>query len=105
MSYLLYSLSKTLLSLHQAFACFKSIKNENIEDYRPWLKYWTVFGVFSLSEQLLDFVFHFVPFYYLLKLISLLVFVSPLTSGSEVVFQLILKPLLSRREVLIEEKT
>ena len=69
------------------------------------MKYWTVFGVFSLSEQLLDFVFHFVPFYYLLKLISLLVFVSPLTSGSEVVFQLILKPLLSKREVLIEEQT
>ena len=54
---------------------------------------------------MLDFVFHFVPFYYLLKLISLLVFVSPLTSGSEVVFQLILKPLLSKREVLIEEQT
>ena len=54
---------------------------------------------------MLDFVFHFVPFYYLLKLISLLVFVSPLTSGSEVVFQLILKPLLSEREVLIEEQT
>ena len=120
MSSILFSVSKTLLALHQSFACFKSIKNENFEvslemifdkltvyvqDYRSWLKYWTVFGVFSLCELLLDLVMDFVPFYHLLKLLTLLVFVSPLTSGYEVVFQCVVKPLLSQRENLIEEQT
>ena len=76
----------------------------SLQDYRPWLKYWTVFGVFSLSEQLLDLLFDFVPFYYLLKLTSLFLFVSPLTTGSEVVFQLLVVPLLSEREDLIENQ-
>ena len=68
------------------------------------MKYWTVFGVFSLSELVLDLVLDFLPFYYLLKLLLLIVFVSPLTSGSEVVFQLVVRPLLSQREEFIEEQ-
>ena len=76
-----------------------------VQDYRSWLKYWTVFGVFSLCELLLDLVMDFVPFYHLLKLLTLLIFVSPLTSGYEVVFQCVVKPILSQRENLIEEQT
>ena len=121
MSSVLYSAVKTLLSLYQSFACFKAIKNEdtevwigaisdincetfNFQDYRKWLKYWTVFGVFSLSELVLDLLLDFLPFYFLLKLLLLIIFVSPLTSGSEVVFQVVVSPLLSQREAFIEEQ-
>ena len=69
------------------------------------MKYWTVYGVFSLSELVLDLLLDFLPFYYLLKLLLLIIFVSPLTSGSEVVFQLVVRPLLSQREEFIEEQT
>ena len=68
------------------------------------MKYWTVFGVFSLSELVLDLLLDFLPFYFLLKLLLLIIFVSPLTSGSEVVFQVVLSPLLSQRETFIEEQ-
>ena len=121
MSSVLYSAVKTLLSLYQSFACFKAIKNEDTEvrigaisdingeifsfqDYRKWLKYWTVYGVFSLSELVLDLLLDFLPFYFLLKLLLLIIFVSPLTSGSEVVFQVVVSPLLSQRETFIEEQ-
>ena len=68
------------------------------------MKYWTVFGVFSISELVLDLLLEFLPFYFLLKLLLLLLFVSPLTSGSEVVFQLVVRPILSQREEFIEEQ-
>ena len=68
------------------------------------MKYWTVYGVFSLSELVLDLLLDFLPFYFLLKLLLLIIFVSPLTSGSEVVFQVVVSPLLSQRETFIEEQ-
>ena len=68
------------------------------------MEYWTVYGVFSISELYLDLLFDFLPFYHLTKLLLLLLFLSPLTSGSEVVFHSVVRPVLYHRERHIEEQ-
>ena len=66
------------------------------------LKYWTVYGIFNLSETILDIILEASEFLLFLKCVFLLLFVSPLTSGYLFVFGRVIQPFLIKREETIE---
>ena len=72
------------------------------QEYPRQVRYWTVYGVFSVAELLLDILLDPVPFYSLLKCAIVILFVCPLSPGYEVIFQCVIQPTLVKRESIIE---
>ena len=67
------------------------------------LKYWTVYGMFRVTEIVLDVLLESSHFLLLVKGLFLLLFVSPLTSGYLFVFGRVIQPFLIKREETIEK--
>ncbi|KAF9920656.1 receptor accessory protein 4 [Linnemannia zychae] len=85
-------------SLYPAYASFKAIHTRNNTRLTAWLMYWTVMGMFSAVEFVLDtFIFWF-PFYYEIKMLFILWMILPQTQGSIYIYQAIVDPYLSNHE-------
>jgi len=100
---LFYMCIKIVFSaLYPAYLTFKTIKYEDKMEYPRQVRYWTVYGVFSVAELLLDILLDPVPFYSLFKCAIVILFVCPLSPGYEVIFQCVIRPTLVKRERIIE---
>ena len=117
---LFYMCIKIVFSaLYPAYLTFKTIKYEDkmvrimdeykyfvhivqSQEYPRQVRYWTVYGVFSVAELLLDILLDPVPFYSLFKCAIVILFVCPLSPGYEVIFQCVIQPTLVKRERIIE---
>ena len=67
--------------------------------------FWSIYGVYTFIETIFDIIFDQLPFFCLLKIVIVLSFVSPITSGYQVVFARFLRPMLEKREHFIETQT
>ncbi|KAG0275165.1 receptor accessory protein 4 [Linnemannia exigua] len=89
-------------SLYPAYASYKAIRTRDNNRLTAWLMYWTVMGMFSVAEFVLDtFVFWF-PFYYEIKMLFVLWMILPQTQGSIYIYQAIVDPYLSKHEKEID---
>ncbi|KAF9142289.1 receptor accessory protein 4 [Linnemannia schmuckeri] len=89
--------------LYPAYASFKAIHTHDSNRLTAWLMYWTVMGMFSVVEFILDtFVFWF-PFYYEIKMLFVLWMILPQTQGSIYIYQAIVEPYLLKHEKEIDQ--
>ncbi|KAF9209825.1 receptor accessory protein 4 [Haplosporangium sp. Z 27] len=88
---------------YPAYASYKAINSRNNTRLTAWLMYWTVMGLFTLVEFVLDtFIFWF-PFYYEIKLAFVLWMILPQTQGSIYLYQAFVDPYLSQHEHDIDQ--
>lgn len=88
--------------LYPAWMSFRAIESPGTEDDKLWLTYWVVYGAFSIVEYFVDFILFWVPFYYLLKFCFLLYLGLPCFKGAEVVYNVIVRPLLLEHQEPID---
>ncbi|KAJ0010540.1 hypothetical protein Pint_34584 [Pistacia integerrima] len=50
-----------------AYSTFKAIENDNRDEQRRWLLYWTVYGSFRAAEVFADKILYWFPLYYHVK--------------------------------------
>jgi len=106
MSYVVYTCVKYFFSsLYSSFLTFKTLKCGLEKEYIRWMLYWTVYGFYSVVESLVDLLLEDVPFYYLLKLFLLVIFLNPHSSGHTLLYKRFIAPLLKNRESEIETNT
>ncbi|KAG0040617.1 receptor accessory protein 4 [Podila clonocystis] len=89
--------------VYPAYASFKAINTRDNNRLTAWLMYWSVMGLFSIAEFVLDtFIFWF-PFYYEIKLLFVLWMILPQTQGSIYLYQAFVDPYLSQHEHEIDQ--
>ena len=82
--------------VYPMYATIKTIENPGKEDELDWLIYWVVFATICVIENFIDFFIYFIPFYYPLKVSFLLWCMLERFKGSKVVYDLLIKPLMSK---------
>nr|ACO14585.1 Receptor expression-enhancing protein 5 [Caligus clemensi] len=65
-----------------AYFTVQSMESENRDDAWPWLRYWTVYALFSSIEAIIDLFGGFLPFYWLFKTLFILWLMPPMDGGS-----------------------
>jgi receptor expression-enhancing protein 5/6 len=80
-----------------AYRSYKALEYHDGQVHH-YLKYWIVFGVFSLIEFWVDIVLFWIPFYNELKLGMLVWLQLPQTSGAVAVYDRVIKPLVNQHE-------
>jgi len=90
-------------SLYPAYSSFKTIRSANVKHYVRWMMYWTVFALFSAAEHVADMFICWLPFYYEIKVLLVLWLMSSYTRGASHVYRKVLHPLLTRREIAIDQ--
>ena len=68
--------------LYPAYASFKSLRNNNPEEYVQYLVYWLVYAGYLVFEHLADILLFWLPFYYETKVLLVLWLVLPQTQVS-----------------------
>jgi receptor expression-enhancing protein 5/6 len=102
--------------MYPTYKSFKALRNNgrqiqndeegcvrNFEDDVQWLTYWVAFGFLSLVETLLGFALHWIPFYFILKLIMLVAMMHPELRIAGVFYRIVVGPLFERWEPSIDE--
>ncbi|KAH0474855.1 MAG: uncharacterized protein KVP18_003821 [Porospora cf. gigantea A] len=86
------------------YPAWQSVKAiESGKDHSQWLTYWVVFAFISSCEIFVEFILHWVPFYYIIKSVFLLWLFLPTFSGATVVYRKILRPVFVRYESVVDE--
>ena len=55
--------------LYPAFMSIKALESEGDEDDTQWLSYWTVFGFFTLLDDVIGCLLEFIPYWCYIKAI------------------------------------
>ncbi len=70
--FLLFGGSLLTIAITVLYPTFKSVKalegKGGLDEDKDWLTYWTVFGLFSLIDELFGFALQTIPFYFLVRL-------------------------------------
>ncbi|KAG0100587.1 receptor accessory protein 4 [Podila epicladia] len=90
-------------SLYPAYASFKAINTGDNNRLTAWLMYWSVMGLFSIAEFVLDTFIFWLPFYYEIKLLFVLWMILPQTQGSIFLYQAFVEPYLNQHEHEIDQ--
>lgn len=77
---------------YPAYQSFKAIESSHKEDDTQWLTYWTVFGVFSILETVVDAIIYWFPFYYIIKVAFLLYLYLPQFNGAQHLYLTAIRP-------------
>ncbi|KAF9124635.1 receptor accessory protein 4 [Mortierella sp. 14UC] len=105
-SIMMYLVSRVVCSvagsLYPAYASYKAIHTRDNNRLTAWLMYWTVMGMFSVAEFVLDIFVFWLPFYYEIKMLFVLWMILPQTQGSIYIYQAIVDPYLSKHEKEID---
>ncbi|KAG0048117.1 hypothetical protein BGZ83_006886 [Gryganskiella cystojenkinii] len=88
---------------YPAYASFKAIHSRDPTRLTAWLMYWTVMGLFTLVEFVLDTFVFWLPFYYEFKMLFVLWMILPQTQGSIYLYQAIVDPYLTQHEREIDQ--
>merc|ERR1712224_1046111 len=73
--------------VYPAYASFKSLEANDVNEDRLWLTYWVVYSCFCLIEGFLEYVLFWVPFYYPIKLAFLFYLFLPQTKGAMMIYE------------------
>ena len=92
-----------VFAFYPLYQSFKAIRSAGTQDDQFWLTYWVVYGTLALFESLIDGVFFWLPFYYVLKIVFLVWCFHPASKGALVVYQRLLQPLFAQAEQKVDE--
>jgi len=101
-SYMSSFLCTVLAVTYPVYASFKAIESEDKGDDTMWLIYWVVYSVFALFESIADWIVFWVPFYYEIKLIFLLLLQFPQLQLCNTIYTNYVRPLLKKNEAKID---
>ncbi|XP_045467555.1 receptor expression-enhancing protein 4 isoform X2 [Harmonia axyridis] len=90
-------------TLYPAYASYKAVKTKNVKEYVKWMMYWIVFALFTTAETFTDVFLSWFPFYYEIKIITVIWLLSPATKGSSILYRKFVHPMLSSKEQEIDE--
>jgi len=81
----------------------KTIESDDSDETNMWLCFWTVFGLFQTFELFFGFVFYFIPYYSILRIIFFLYLMLPQTQGAKTLYTTVFRPLLKTYQPQIRE--
>eukprot|EP01114_Cavostelium_apophysatum_P024258 TRINITY_DN943_c0_g1_i2.p2 TRINITY_DN943_c0_g1~~TRINITY_DN943_c0_g1_i2.p2 ORF type:complete len:149 (+),score=23.65 TRINITY_DN943_c0_g1_i2:176-622(+) len=101
-SYISSLLCTVLAITYPVYASFKAIESDNKEDDTMWLMYWVVYSLFAFLESIADSLIFWIPFYYEVKLIVLLLLQFPQLKLSVTLYNTHIRPFLKQNETKID---
>ena len=87
---------------YPTYASFKALESPAQDDDTQWLVYWVVYSIFSVIESFSDFFIFWVPFYYELKLLFLILLQVPQLKLASTLYHGYIRPLLKQNEKKID---
>ena len=67
---------------YPAFMSFLALESEGTDDDKQWLTYWVIFGLFNIIDQWSGFILTLSPFYFVIKLVFLVLLMHPSVNGA-----------------------
>lgn len=90
--------------VYPAYASIKAIESKDKDDDTKWLTYWVVYAAFSLIEFFSDYFLSWIPFYWLLKCLFLIVCMFPFRwNGSTFIYNRIIRPFFLQHQKTIDK--
>lgn len=89
--------------LFPAYMSLKAIDSEDKEDDKQWCTYWVVFFLFEIAELYFGYILHFLPLYFLIKLVFLVWLFFPTTNGACFLYSTFLCHFYSKYESKIDQ--
>jgi receptor expression-enhancing protein 5/6 len=78
---------------YPVFMSFRALESaDDLADDKQWLTYWVVFGLFNVTDSFAGFILHFIPFYYVLKVATLIWLFHPKFLGATYVYNELIQP-------------
>ena len=93
----------TITVLYPAVHSIRAIESPDEDDDKIWLTYWMIFGLFTVAETFLGFVFYFIPYWDWLRLTLFIWLLLPNFNGSKVLYESVIRKLLTENKDLIEK--
>ncbi|OMJ78268.1 hypothetical protein SteCoe_21945 [Stentor coeruleus] len=88
--------------LYPAYMSFKAIESPSEDDDKLWLTYWTIFALYNFIDRFIDYLFFWVPCYFVIKLLVLVYMFFPETRGAVRFYNLFAKPIFKNLEDRID---
>ena len=76
---------------YPAYMSFKAIDSADPVDDTQWLTYWVVFSLFSIVENMMNFLVSWIPFYHIIKCGFFLWLYHPKFMGAGLVYKQVIK--------------
>lgn len=92
-----------LTCVYPMFMSIKTIESDDNEETNMWLCFWTVFGLFQTAELFLGFIFYFIPYYSIFRIIFFLYLMMPQTQGAKTLYTTVFRPTLKKYQPQIKE--
>ena len=96
-------LSFPISFLFPGYKSFAAVMSKDGNDDTRWLMYWVICGIIFFVEAALSFIIRYVPFYYELKCVFLLLLQWDSAKFAEQVYTAYLSPFLKKAEPKIDE--
>ena len=89
--------------LYPAVHSIRAIETDGKDDDKVWLTYWMVFGLFTTAETFFGFVFYIIPYWDWLRMGFFIWLLLPNFNGAAVLYNGVIKNLLSQNKDLINK--
>ena len=90
-------------TMYPAFWTVKSIEEGKLDEEKHWLTYWAVFGFFIVIDMFNPIIMKILPFYFILKIIFLILMFIPGAGFCNLVYNLIANHILIKYEAIFDE--
>lgn len=92
-----YNIVCSLLTcVYPMMMSIKTIESDDNEETNMWLCFWTVFGLFQTAELFFGFVFYFIPYYSIIRILFFLYLMMPQTQGAKTLYTTVFRPTLKK---------
>ena len=88
---------------YPVFMSFYALESNGTDDDKQWLTYWVIFGIFSIADQFAGFILSLIPFYYVLKVATLIWLFHPATNGATTLYYNFIQPYWKEYESVIDQ--
>ena len=95
-------LTLAITVLYPAAKSIQALETHSTDDDKEWLTYWIIFGIFTLLDDFAGFLLSMIPYYFWIKLAFFVYLFAPMTKGSQVIYDKVVKPLLDQYKDKIE---
>lgn len=92
----------TFGTLYPAYYSFKTVRAKSVDEYMKWMMYWIVFAIFTAAESFTDIFLKWLPFYYELKIITILWLLPSMGNGSPIIYRKCIHPFLKKHETRVD---
>ena len=80
-----------------------ALESPEKNDDTQWLTYWSIYGILALLDELTSVVLTRIPGYFFFKVLFLIYLFSPLSNGAQKIYEVIVKPLLTKYQAQITQ--